>query len=425
MICPFFGALSLTPQSCLAFDTTATFAISRLDRLYVPLQMKKKLTDAMSSEVIVRPVKNYGEMGVFIDIPWRIYADDPMWVPPLRLERRLHFSRFNPFFKHGEWQAWIAYRNNQPVGRISAQIDQLHRERYGDDTGHFGLFECIDDEEVAGPLIRTAEAWLGARQTRHVTGPFNLSINQECGVLVEGFDTPPVVMMPHSRKWYGRLLEEQGYRPAKDMLAYWVEVDFKVPRLMSALIGKFSEQVRLRTLRRDRFSEEMEVLRDIFNDAWSENWGFVPLTQAEFAELGASLRLLVPDNCIQIAEVNGVPAAFMVALPNLNEIFVELNGRLFPFGWTKLTRIKSRGGVRTGRIPLMGVRKQFHNTPLGMALAFMVIDAPRELGRKMGVQAVELSWILEDNKPMRAILDSLGCREYKRYRIYGKTLSIN
>jgi hypothetical protein len=169
----------------------------------------------------------------------------------------------------------------------------------------------------------------------------------------------------------------------------------------------------------------MEVLRDIFNDAWSENWGFVPLTQAEFAELGASLRLLVPDNCIQIAEVNGAPAAFMVALPNLNEIFVELNGRLFPFGWAKLTRIKSRGGVRTGRIPLMGVRKQFHNTPLGMALAFMVIDAPRELGRKMGVQAVELSWILEDNKPMRAILDSLGCREYKRYRIYGKTLSIN
>src|SRR5687768_10162830 len=377
---------------------------------------------SISSGITVLPVTNPRQMGAFIDLPWRIYADDPMWVPPLRLERRLHFSRFNPFFKHGEWQAWIAYRNNQPVGRISAQIDQLHRERYGADTGHFGLFECIDNTGVSALLMHTAEESLAARGTRRITGPFNLSINQECGILVDGFDTPPVVMMPHSRKWYGRLIEEQGYQPLKDMLAYWAEVDFKVPRLMSSLISKFSGQVRLRKLRRDKFSQEMEVLRDIFNDAWSENWGFVPITKAEFDELGASLRLLVPDDCIQIAEVDGVPAAFMVALPNLNEIFAELDGRLFPFGWTKLIRIKSKGGVRTGRIPLMGVRKQFHNTPLGMALAFMVIGAPRELGRQMGVHAVELSWILEDNKPMRAILDSLGCREYKRYRIYGKTL---
>lgn len=372
--------------------------------------------------VTAHPVTSRNDIGVFIDVPWRIYVDDPMWVPPLRLERRFHFSRFNPFFKHGEWQAWIAYRNNQPVGRISAQIDQLHRQRYGPETGHFGLFECIDDAEVAAVLVRAAEEWLAARHTRHVTGPFNLSINQECGVLVDGFDTPPMVMMPHSRRWYGRLLEEQGYQPVKDMLAYWVEVDFKVPRLMSALIAKFSDQVRLRPLRRDRFSEEMEILRDIFNDAWSENWGFVPFTKAEFAELGTSLRLLVPDDCIQIAEVDGVPSAFMVALPNLNEIFAELDGSLFPFGWVKLSRIKSRGAVRTGRIPLMGVRKQFHNTPLGMALAFMVIDAPKKLARAVGVEAVELSWVLEDNKPMRAVLDSLGCRQYKRYRIYGKTL---
>ncbi|MEO8992718.1 MAG: N-acetyltransferase [Nitrosospira sp.] len=372
-------------------------------------------------EVTVHPVKSRHDVGVFIDVPWRIYVDDPMWVPPLRLERRFHFSRFNPFFKHGEWQAWIAYRNNQPVGRISAQIDQLHRQRFGE-TGHFGLFECIDDAEVAAVLMRAAEEWLASRQTRYITGPFNLSINQECGVLVDGFDTPPMVMMPHSRRWYGRLLEEQGYQRVKDLLAYWVEVDFKVPRLMSALIAKFSDQISLRPLRRDKFGEEMEILRDIFNDAWSENWGFVPVTKAEFAELGTSLRLLVPDDCIQIAEVDGVPSAFMVALPNLNEIFAELDGSLFPFGWVKLSRIKSRGAVRTGRIPLMGVRKQFHNTPLGMALAFMVIDAPKKLARAVGVQAVELSWILEDNKPMRAVLNSLGCREYKRYRIYGKTL---
>jgi ribosomal protein S18 acetylase RimI-like enzyme len=384
--------------------------------------MNEKPNLSTYGAVTVRPVTSHREMGVFIDIPWRMYADDPMWVPPLRLERRLHFSRFNPFFKHGEWQAWIAYRNNQPVGRISAQIDQLHRQRYGADTGHFGLLEGIDDTEVFAALVRTAEEWLAVRHTRHVSGPFNLSINQECGILVEGFDTPPMVMMPHSRAWYGKLLEEQGYQPLKDLLAYWVETDHKMPRLMSTVIERFSRQVRLRMLRRDKFGEEMEILRDIFNDAWSENWGFVPFTQAEFAELGSSLRLLVPDEFIQIAEVDGRPAAFMVGLPNLNEIFAELNGSLFPFGWIRMIKYLKSRGVRTGRIPLMGVRKQFQSSPIGMALAIMVIDAPRQAGLSRGIQAVELSWILEDNKAMRAILDYLGCRQYKRYRIFGKTL---
>ena len=384
--------------------------------------MNEKPGLPIGGAVVVRPVTSYREMGIFIDIPWRIYADDPMWVPPLRLERRLHFSRFNPFFKHGEWQAWIAYRNNQPVGRICAQIDQLHRQRYGEDTGHFGSLEGMDDTEVFAALLHTAEEWLTARHTRHVSGPFNLSINQECGILVEGFDTPPMVMMPHSRVWYGRLLEEQGYQPLRDLLAYWAEVDHKMPRLMNTVIERFSGQVRLRTLRRDKFGEEMEILRDIFNDAWSENWGFVPFTKAEFAELGSSLRLLVPDEFIQIAEVEGHPAAFMVGLPNLNEIFAELNGSLFPFGWMRMINYLKSRGVRTGRIPLMGVRKQFQSSPIGMALAIMIIDAPRQAALSRGIQAVELSWILEDNKAMRAILDYLGCRQYKRYRIFGKTL---
>lgn len=384
--------------------------------------MNENRGQLISEAVTVRPVTNRREMGVFIDVPWQIYADDPSWVPPLRLERRLHFSRFNPFFKHGEWQAWVAYRNNQPVGRISAQIDQLHRERYGANTGHFGSLEGMDDTAIFAALIHTAEEWLAIRHTKHVSGPFNLSINQECGILVEGFDTPPMVMMPHSRTWYGRLLEEQGYQPLKDLLAYWAEVDHKLPRLMNTLIDKFSKQIRLRTLRRDKFSEEMETLRDIFNDAWSENWGFVPFTEAEFAELGSSLRLLVPDEFIQIAEVDGIPAAFMVGLPNLNEIFTRLNGSLFPFGWIRMIRHLKFKGVRTGRIPLMGVRKQFQSSPLGMALAIMVINAPRQMALSRGIRAVELSWILEDNKAMRGILTYLGCREYKRYRIYGKTL---
>lgn len=372
--------------------------------------------------ITVRPVMSYRDMSRFIDVPWHIYANDPMWVPPLRLERRFHFSRFNPFFRHGEWQAWVAYQNGEPVGRISAQIDSLHQERYGSDSGHFGLLECIDNPEVFAALMLHAEAWLASRQIRRVSGPFNLSINQECGILVDGFDTPPVVMMPHSPRWYSRLLEEYGYLPVKDLLAYKVRVDFEIPRVMQMLINRFSAKIKLRTLRRDQFDQEMEVLRDIFNDAWSENWGFIPFTREEFAELGSSLRLLVQDYFIQIAEVEGKPAAFMVGLPNFNEILIELNGSLFPFGWLKLIKKIRNQEIRTGRIPLMGVRKQFHNTPIGLALACLVIDAPRQASLKSGIEEVEMSWILEDNVAMRSILDSIGSEQYKRYRIYGKTL---
>lgn len=375
-----------------------------------------------SPKVTVRPVMSYRDMSKFIDVPWRIYANDPMWVPPLRLERRFHFSRFNPFFKHGQWQAWVAYQNGQPVGRISAQIDTLHQERYGVDSGHFGLLECIDDSEVFAALMLHAEAWLASRQVHHVSGPFNLSINQECGILVDGFDTPPVVMMSHSPRWYGRLLEEQGYLPLKDLLAYWIDIDYKMPRVMQTVIDKFSSHIKLRTLQRHQFHQEMEVLRDIFNDAWSDNWGFIPFTEAEFTELGNSLRLFLSDDYIQIAEVNGEPAAFMVVLPNLNEVLAELNGSLFPFGWIKLIKSIRNNEIHTGRIPLMGVRKQFRNTPLGLALACLVIDAPRQVALARGMQGGELSWILEDNTAMRAILDKIGSRQYKRYRIYGKTL---
>ena len=384
--------------------------------------MNEKSNLPMSAAVAVYPVTNRHELRKFIDIPWLVYVDDPMWVPPLRLERRWHFSKSNPFFEHGEWQAWIAYRNNQPVGRISAQIDQLHRQRYGADTGHFGLLESVNDKEVFAELIQTAEKWLAERGTKHVSGPYNFSINQECGVLVSGFDTPPMVMMPHSPKWYGQLLEEQGYYPLKDMFAYLMQVDMEVPKIVRNLMGKFSERLRIRVLRRNQLKVEMEIIRSIFNDAWSDNWGFIPFTEAEFSELGSTFRFLLKDEYFQIVEVDGVPAAFMVALPNLNEIFAKLNGNLFPFGWFQLIKQVKFGRFRTGRIPLMGVRKQFRNTPLGATIAFMMVAAIRKFGISRGFREIEMSWILEDNKSMRRIIEMAGNREYKRYRIFGKTL---
>ena len=298
--------------------------------------MNEKSSLPITAAITVHPVTNRHELRTFIDIPWRVYSDDPMWVPPLRLERRLHFSKFNPYFKHAEWQAWIAYRGNLPVGRISAQIDQLHRQRYGADTGHFGLLESVEDTEIFAALTYTAETWLSERNTKYVSGPFNFSINQECGVLVDGFDTPPMIMMPHSPKWYGRLLEEQGYQPLKDLLAYWVNLDFKVPQFMRILLGKFSSRIHLRMIRRNQFKAEMEILRNIFNDAWSDNWGFIPFTEAEFSELGSVFRILLRDEYMWVAEVDGVPAAFLVALPNLNEIFAKFNGNFFPNNWLRL-----------------------------------------------------------------------------------------
>jgi len=384
--------------------------------------MNEKFNLPISAAVTVRPVTNRHELRKFIDVPWLVYINDPMWVPPLRLERRWHFSKSNPFFEHGEWQAWIAYRNNQPVGRISAQVDELHRQRYGSDTGHFGLLESVNDKEVFAELIQTAERWLVERGTKHISGPYNFSINQECGVLVSGFDTPPMIMMPHSPKWYGQLLEEQGYYPLKDLLAYLMKLDMEIPKIMRILVDRFSKRVHTRVLRRNQLKVEMETLRSIFNDAWSDNWGFIPFTEAEFSELGSTFRFLLRDEYIQIAEVDGVPAAFMVALPNLNEIFAKLNGSLFPFGWFQLIKQLKFGGISTGRIPLMGVRKQFQNTPLGATLAFMMLDAPRQIGLSRGFQEIEVSWILEDNKSMRGMIEKAGIREYKRYRIFGKTL---
>ena len=377
----------------------------------------------ISTAVAVYPVTNRQELRKFIDVPWIVYANDPVWVPPLRLERRWHLSKSNPFFGHGEWQAWIAYRDNKPVGRISAQIDQLHRQRYGADTGHFGLLESVNDKEVFSELMQTAEKWLAERGTKNVSGPYNFSINQECGVLVSGFDTPPMVMMPHSPKWYGQLLEEQGYYPLKDLLAYLFKADMEVPKIMRVLVDKFSTRVHKRMIRRNQFKAEIEVLRSIFNDAWSDNWGFIPFTEAEFSELGSTFRFLLKDEYIQIVEVDGVPAAFMVVLPNLNEVFAKLNGNLFPLGWFQLIKKLKFDQISTGRIPLMGVRKRFQNTPLGAALACMMIEAPREVGLSRGLREIEVSWILEDNKSMRGMIEKLaGIPEYKRYRIFGKTL---
>ncbi len=375
------------------------------------------------SSLKIIPVKDASDLRRFIRIPWSVYAHDPAWVPPLLVERRSQLSRRNPYFAHARCRFWLAYRGSRAVGRISAQIDELHQARHGDHTGFFGMLEAENDAEIFHVLLDTAGAWLRDQGSSCIRGPFNLSINQECGLLVEGFDTPPMIMMGHARPYYAERIAAEGYRKVKDLLACRLSTDFEPLELMRTALGRDAGCARVRPLRRSHLDEDLKILREIFEDAWSTNWGFVPFTEEEFRYLGYSLRLLVDDECVQIAEVDGVPAGMIIAFPNLNEAIRDLNGHLLPFGWIKLLwRLKVKY-PQTARVPLMGVRKRFQGSALGSALAFLLIDAVRTHGLRRGVREVELSWILEDNMPMRNMVAAIGGVPYKRYRIYEKALT--
>ena len=359
----------------------------------------------------------------FIEVPWPLYAADPCWVPPLLVERKWHLSAKNPYFEHADFQAWIARRGDRMVGRISAQVDQLHLQQHNDATGFFGFLEAEDSAETFHALFAAAENWLRQKGMQRVRGPFSLSINDECGLLIDGFDCPPPIMLGHALPYYGKRVEEQGYDKEQDLLAYRVDPKIIHQPHLELLNKRFSRRVKVRMMRRDRFKEELAILKDIFEDAWAENWGFIPFTPAEFAELGKNLKFLVDSESVRIAEVDGEPLAMIVMFPNINEMIRDVDGKLLPFGWLKLLWRLKVTGARTSRVPLMGVRRQYQGTMLGAALAVMAIAPIVENLRKKGVVEVDMSWILEQNKGMRKIIELLGGEPYKRYRIYQKDLT--
>lgn len=358
----------------------------------------------------------------FIKLPWSLYHDDPCWVPPLILERKWHLSAKNPYFEHADFQAWVARRGQRIVGRISAQVDQLHLQQHQDGTGFFGFLESEDNAETFRALFGVAEGWLRQKGMSRIRGPFSLSINDECGLLVDGFDSSPPIMLAHALPYYGARVEEQGFEKVQDLFAYRVDPEVPHSRHLDALKKRVAGRVHVRTMRRDRFAEDLEIIKDIFEDAWSENWGFVPFTEKEFAELGKNLKLLVDSDSVRIAEVDGESAAMIVMFPNINEIIKDLDGRLFPFGWLKLLWRLKVVGTKSSRIPLMGVRRRYQGSRLGATLALMVIAPLHELARQRGVKEVDMSWILEQNQGVRNIIESLGSTLYKKYRIYQKDL---
>jgi len=371
----------------------------------------------------IEEVMDKRELKAFIAFPSSLYHGDPNWIDPLYLERLEHLSEKNPSSEHIEWQAWVAKKGEQIVGRITAQIDTLHRELYGEDTGHFGMIDAIDDPEVFSALFAAAEAWLKSKGATKITGPFSLNINQESGLLIDGFDTPPSALMPHGKPYYGTRVEQQGYTQGIDLLAYWMKLaDLHFSSSLNKLMANVRKKVTIRCLNRKQFSEEMQVLREIFNSGWQNNWGFVPFTEREFSTMGEQLKLLVPDDMIHIAEIDAVPVAFIVGLPNINEAISGLNGRLLPFGWAKLLWRLKVSGVRTARVPLMGVRHEYHFSRMGPVIALLLIEALNGAFAKWNIDALEMSWILETNDGMRSILEKIGAVPYKRYRLYEKHL---
>jgi hypothetical protein len=388
------------------------------------------MTDAPASApaaLTVRPVASKADKKAFVELAYRLNLSDPNWVPPLKDEvRGLITPGKNPWFEHAEAQFFLAFRAGraEPVGRISAQVDRLVLEHMGAGLGQWGMFEA-EDEAAAKALIAAAEDWLRGKGMTRSMGPFSLGIWDEPGLLVEGFDHPPMVMMGHNSPLYAAWIEGAGYEGVKDLLTYDLPVNAPFPPLVRRIVesGERNPRIRIRNIEKKRFDEEAALILSILNEAWSENWGFIPLTDAEIAYAGKKLKPIVIEDLILVAEYDGEPVAFMMALPDINEFIADLKGELFPFGVVKLLWRLKKMRPKGGRVPLMGVVKKLHASRLASQLAFMMIEYIRRAGNgNYGINRAEVGWILDDNRPMISIADAIESKINRRYRIYEKPL---
>lgn len=377
------------------------------------------------SDITVIKVEDKSGLKRFVNVTREIYKDDPNWIQPLMVERLdVLEAKSNPFFDHAEVAYWLAVRDGKDIGRISAQIDELAQENWGPGLGHFGFFEAAD-AKTAQILLATAQDWLKQRGMVRITGPWSLSVNMEVGNLVDGFDTPPCVMMPHGRPAYDGWLQENGYAKLKDMYAYSIDLSLEMPDRAKRIIkmAEKNKRVTMRPLNMKRFEEEIELIMDIFNEAWEDNWGYVKFTDAEAKHAGKSLKPVVKAYRTYICEYDGEPVAFMLTIPDVNHKIRDLDGKLLPTGIFKLLWRMFNSREDRCRVPLMGVRKKFQRGPLGAAMSMWMINVSRQHVEKRGAYFGELGWILEDNDGMRSILEEIGCELYKTYRIYETTIS--
>ena len=375
--------------------------------------------------VRVEPVRTKAEKKAFIELQYRLNADDPNWVPPLRDEvNGLITPGKNPWFEHAEAELFLAKRDGRVVGRISAQVDRLVLEHMGAGTGQWGMLEA-EDEEAWRALIAAAEEWLRRKGMTRSLGPFSLGIWDEPGLLVQGFDHPPMVMMGHNRAIYQGWVEAAGYRGVKDLYTYDLDVGSGLPPIVARIVssGMKNPRIRLRKVEVSRFDAEARIILDILNDAWSTNWGFIPLTDSEIAFVGRKMKPIIFADLVRVAELDGKPVAFLIALPNLNLVLKKLGGRLFPFGWLRLLSWLRAKRFPEVRVPLMGVVKELQSSRLASQLAFMLIETIRvDAAARYGLGRSELGWVLEDNQGMKAIADAIESKVNRVYRIYERAL---
>ncbi|MCB9618978.1 MAG: hypothetical protein H6721_24660 [Sandaracinus sp.] len=361
----------------------------------------------------------------FLAVQDLVYQGDPAYVPPLRMELKDRLTPGkNPLWEHAEGTLFTAYRDGKLVGRASAQIDREHLRIHQDDAGFFGFLDTLDDQEVADALLDAAAKWLRARGMKIMRGPFNFTINEECGMLVDGFDTPPALMMAHHRPYQHRLVEAAGFEKAKDLLAWKYEVAEPPPRAQRAWEQMNAlPEVRFRDVDPGKMREELDSILEIFNDAWANNWGFVPATEAEIEKMAEDFKLLIDPRLAFFAEVKGRPVGMVICLPNLPEILGGSNGSLFPTLWAKLLwHLKIKKDIRSGRLMLLGIRQEMRGIKRYGALSTAMYAELAHRGLEHGFQWAELSWTLEDNRPINLGIQAMRGKVYKTYRVYEKAL---
>lgn len=370
-------------------------------------------------------VENEAALKDFIDLPKELYKDHPGYIAPLDMERREAFGKkTNPYFQHAEAALFLARNENGIVGRVSAQICDLYRAKYGQEIGHFGFLDAVPDLSVVSQLIKIAEDWLTSRGVKTILGPFHFSTNEEIGLMIEGFQEQSMMMMPYHPPYLSAMLEKTGYQKIKDVIAYdLATINYKP--LGNRWVQKAAKDARIsiRPINMQHFEADLRLMLDIFNDAWSENWAMIPFTPEEVKAAVKALKPLIAPPFFKIAEIDGEPAAMIICLPNIQEAIRDLNGQLLPLGWLKLLWRLKRRKIKSARIPLMGIRKQFHGTPAASAMLALMFDSLVPPAKEWGFSHIELSWILEDNFPMRRVIEAVGGKPYKTYRLYQKELS--
>jgi hypothetical protein len=378
----------------------------------------------------IRPVTTGHDRKLFVNLPYRLYQDDPHWVPPLRSDLLANITpERNGWFSHAKAQLFLACEDGHVVGRISAHIDTLAltmppEKGFGPGVGQWGLMEA-EREDIFIALLAHAEGWLRDQGMHRALGPISMSIWEEPGLLVRGYHQSPTILMGHARPEYRGWIENAGYQVAKQLLTFELDITKTFPKIVQRIIraGEADPRIRIRDTDKSKFDEEAAIILAILNDAWATNWGFVPLTEPEIRDVGVKLKPIVFNDLLQIAELDGKPVAFMITLPDLNEALKPLKGSLLPFGWLKLLWWLRKPKVRTMRVPLMGVAKELQSSRLAGQLAFMMIENTRRTAvANYGATRAEIGWVLDDNQGMRSIAEAVHGDINKAYNIYGKPL---